>query len=118
MARGRALSRHIFREKHKRQYTFTKTKLVVGFFISLFTSIFLGSYLETHGLTILRQSFTALAASIAADSEADENMDQAANSEEPAAPMSEEETMLYVERLVFSITDILTIISAKNTGKI
>ena len=64
MARGRAFSRHIFREKHRRQYTFTRTKLAIGFCVSLITSIFLGTYFEQFGGTIIKQSVSAVASAV------------------------------------------------------
>jgi len=53
---NKALEKYKWREKHRRQYTFTKTKMVVGFFISVTTSILLGSYLDKHGKVALKQS--------------------------------------------------------------
>ena len=69
MARGRAFSRYLFREKHKKQYTFTKTKLIVGFVLSVITSIFLGSYLENYGPTIIKQGISAFHATTDAKAE-------------------------------------------------
>ena len=60
MPKGRALSRHIFREKHRKQYTFTKTKFIVGFVTSVLTSIFLGDYLTQYGPKIAEQLLGAI----------------------------------------------------------
>ena len=60
MPKNKALDRYKWREKHRRQYTFTKTKMVVGFFISVSTSILLGSYLDKYGKVALKQSSTVI----------------------------------------------------------
>jgi len=60
MPKGRAFSRHIFREKHRKQYTFTKTKFVIGFITSVITSIFLGDYLTQYGPKIADELLTAI----------------------------------------------------------
>ena len=46
---NKALKRYQWREKHRKQYTFTKTKLIIGFIISVTTSVVLGSYFEKYG---------------------------------------------------------------------
>ena len=57
---NKSLERYKWREKHRKQYTFTKTKMVVGFFISVSTSILLGSYLDKYGKVALEQSVHAV----------------------------------------------------------
>jgi hypothetical protein len=47
--------RQQWREKHKKQYTFTKTKMVAGFFLSVLSSIFLGAYFDRYGHVVLTQ---------------------------------------------------------------
>ncbi len=47
--------RYQWREKHKKQYTFTKTKMVAGFFLSVLSSIFLGAYFDRYGHIVLTQ---------------------------------------------------------------
>ena len=60
MSANKTLKRYKWREKHRKQYTFTKTKLIVGFFISVSTSIMLGSYLDKYGEVAIKQSSNAL----------------------------------------------------------
>jgi hypothetical protein len=60
MARARAYSRYLFRNKHRKQYTMTRGKLIVGFFLSLLSSIFLGSYFEKYGPLLIEQLEFAL----------------------------------------------------------
>lgn len=54
-------ARYRWREKHKKQYTFTKTKMFVGFIISVLMSIFIGTYMENYGRLVLKQSVDAIA---------------------------------------------------------
>lgn len=60
MPKPRAYSRYLFRERHKKQYVLTKTKLVVGFCLSLMGSVFVGSYFEKYGPVIIHQSISAI----------------------------------------------------------
>ncbi len=88
-AKNKAYARYRWREKHKKQYTFTKTKFVVGFLISLFTSIFLGSYFDKYGSIVLRQSAEAIRSAWAEDSGAGENpSDLAQGASSPTQPQS------------------------------
>ena len=58
---NKALKRYKWREKHRKQYTFTKTKMIVGFVISVATSISLGSYLDKYGQVAFKQSSNIIA---------------------------------------------------------
>lgn len=60
MARSRAFARYLFRRRHQKRYSFTRTKMVLGFVISLFTSIIFGTYLEANGIPILKQTYQAI----------------------------------------------------------
>jgi hypothetical protein len=59
--KNRTYARYRWREKHKKQYTFTKTKFAVGFVISVLTSVFLGSYFDKYGKIVIDQSVEAIA---------------------------------------------------------
>lgn len=50
-----AYNRYRRRERFKRQYTFTRTKAVVGFLLSALFSITLSAYFDRYGLVIFRQ---------------------------------------------------------------
>ena len=60
MAKSRALARYLFRLRHQKRYSFTKTKMAIGFVVSLFTSIYFGTYFEEHGLEVVRQAYHAV----------------------------------------------------------
>ena len=60
MTRARVDSRYLYQERHKKQYALTKTKLAVGFLISLCGSVFGGTYLERYGPVILDQAGSAI----------------------------------------------------------
>ena len=85
MARSRAFARYLFRRRHQKRYSFTKTKMILGFFFSLFTSIIFGTYLEAHGWPILKQAYYAISSAEQspgqanyADSETKENPEETA----------------------------------------
>ena len=56
-----AYARHLWREKHRRAYTFTKTRLLASFIISLSSSVFLDSYYERLGDTLIDRGKDVLA---------------------------------------------------------
>ncbi len=62
-----AYNRYRKRERLKRQYTFTKTKVVVGFILSAAFSICLSTYFERYGFLIYRQVKTVVAQSLQLD---------------------------------------------------
>ena len=49
-----AYNRYLKREKYKRQYTFTKAKAVIGFFLSVITSVSLSAYFDRYGGVIIK----------------------------------------------------------------
>lgn len=111
MPKARAYSRYLFTERHKKQYVLTKTKLVVGFTLSLMGSVFVGSYFERYGPIIIHQAITA-ARAIFSDTPADEPAKVAgvepapiADPPETAAPAAAEtqEEMSTLENRVKSI---------------
>ena len=50
-----AYNRYRKREQLKRQYTFTTTKIVIGFILSAAFSICLSAYFERYGFLIFRE---------------------------------------------------------------
>ena len=56
-----AYNRYLKRERHRRQYTFTKTKAAVGFLLSALFSISLNSYFDRYGPVIIDNTKTAVA---------------------------------------------------------
>lgn len=92
--KNKSYARYRWREKHKKQYTFTKTKFVAGFLISLFTSIFLGSYFDKYGSIVLRQSLDAIRSAWAEDSGEQEQPVSTAAAEEGSEKLSEERAEL------------------------
>jgi hypothetical protein len=60
MRSSNAYARYRWREKHKKQYTFTKTKFFVGFVLSVVTSVFIGSYMDKYGRVVLKQTVSAI----------------------------------------------------------
>lgn len=82
MPKARSYSRYLFQERHRKQYVLTKTKLIVGFGISLLGSIFVGSYFERYGPIIIHQTVTAIR-SLSADKPVEE-------AAAPAEPLPQE----------------------------
>ena len=64
MSINKALKRYQWREKHRKQYTFTKTKIVVGFIISVSTSIMLGSYFDKYGKVAFKQGIDVVGTAV------------------------------------------------------
>ena len=83
--KNRTYARYRWREKHKKQYTFTKTKFVAGFFLSLLTSVFLGSYFDKYGSMVLHQSVEAIATAMNDSSPANESTKESMNASDRQA---------------------------------
>lgn len=64
MSINKALMRYKWREQHRKQYTFTKTKLFVGFIISVTTSILLGSYFDKYGKVAFKQGIDVVGSAV------------------------------------------------------
>lgn len=60
-------NRYRLKEQYKKQYTFTKTKAVIGFFLSALFSVFFSNYFERHGAMIFDQGIKALKTTFTAE---------------------------------------------------
>ena len=49
-----AFNRYLKREKYKRQFTFSKTKAVIGFILSVIVSVSLSAYFDRYGPVIMK----------------------------------------------------------------
>ena len=49
-----AYNRYLKREKYKRQFTFTRTKAVIGFLLSVMVSVSLSAYFDRYGPVIVK----------------------------------------------------------------
>ncbi|MCB0322458.1 MAG: hypothetical protein KDD69_02760 [Bdellovibrionales bacterium] len=90
--KNRSYARYRWREKHRKQYTFTKTKFVVGFLVSVLTSVFLGSYFDHYGRIVLHQLAEAVEVAIVGEPVIEEATPA------PSQPTDPASTMMRLER--------------------
>lgn len=53
-------NRHVTKAKDIRRYTFSHTKVMIGFLLSVVVSIFLGTYFERYGTKMIKSLIAAV----------------------------------------------------------